>query len=124
MFDRRNPSQYPCADHEKRMAMAEKSVETVERTMENVSTKLDLILAQITKVAILEEKHHNQTVDVTRAHDKINKQEIKHDALALEIRAFMNQMKGQSKVLWALGGVVGVLLVKVLFFAANNGMTH
>lgn len=89
-----------------------------------VSTKLDLILAQITKVAILEEKHQNQGVDITRAHDKISKLEAKHDDLALEIRAFMNQMKGQSKILWAIGSVVGMLLVKVLFFAANNGMTH
>ena len=124
VFDRRNPAQYPCQDHEKRLSLTEHSVDTVERTMEAVSTKLDLILAQITKVAILEEKHQNQGIDITRAHDKISKLEAKHDDLAVEIRAFMNQMKGQSKILWAIGSVVGMLLVKVLFFAANNGMTH
>lgn len=123
ILDRRDPRQYPCADHERRLSLAEQSVDRVERTMDAVSTKLDLILAQITKVAILEEKHQNQGIDISRAHDKIGKLEEKHDALAVEIREFMNQMKGQSKILWAIGSVVFMLVVKVLFFAANNGMT-
>ena len=114
---------YPCSDHDKRLTMAEKAVSSVEKVMEAVSTKLDLILAQITKVAILEEKHSNLIVDNDRAHKKIAALEKKHDDLAIEIRAFMNQMKGQSKVMWAIGAAVGALVVKALFFAANNGMT-
>lgn len=117
---RANP---PCAEHEKRLALTERSVSSMERTMEAVSTKLDLILAQITRVAILEEKHTNQQSDLNRAHSKIADLSSKHDTLAEEIRAFMNFAKGQGKVLWALGGVVGLLLIKVLFFAAGQGMT-
>lgn len=114
---------YPCSDHDKRLTMAEKAVTSVEKVMEAVSTKLDLILAQITKVAILEEKHSNLIVDNDRAHKKIANLEQKHDELATEIRAFMNHTKGQQKVMWAIGSAVAALVVKALFFAANHGMT-
>ena len=129
-FNDRQPSNPPCAenakmlaDHGQRIALTEKSVHSMERTMEAVSTKLDLILAQITRVAILEEKHSTQQADVTRAHAKIESNQVKLDALAVESRAFINYTKGQNKILWALAGAVGVLLVKVLFFTASHGMT-
>jgi hypothetical protein len=114
---------YPCSDHDKRLTMAEKAVSSVEKVMEAVSTKLDLILAQITKVAILEEKHSNLIVDNDRAHKKIAALEKKHDDLAVEIREFMNFSKGQGKVMWAIGAAVSALVIKALFFAANHGMT-
>jgi hypothetical protein len=125
LMDRRVPqnNQQPCADHAQRLALTEKSVTGVERTMTDVSAKLDLILVQITKVAILEEKHSNLIVDNDRAHKKISELSTKFETLALETRAFINYAKGQNKVLWLLGGVVGGLLIKALFFAANHGMT-
>lgn len=113
----------PCADHEKRIALTERSVTSMERTMEAVSTKLDLILAQITRVAILEEKHSTQQTDLNRAHSKIAELGKDHDRLAEEIRGFMNFTKGQAKVMWALGGAVAALFIKILFFAASSGMT-
>lgn len=124
----------PCADHEKRMSLLELSSDTVKETMAGVSTKLDLILAQITRVAILEEKHQTQQADVTRAHDKIQTVEKKHDAklekleeslssLAKETREFINYSKGRDKMLYVIGGAVGLLAIKVLFFAASHGMT-
>ena len=119
--DRRSGA--PCADHEKRISLTERSVNTMERTMDAVSTKLDLILAQITKVAILEEKHSNLIIDNDRAHKKISDLADKLDKLAEETRAFMNYSKGQQKVMWAIGTAVAVLIVKALFFAANHGMT-
>lgn len=121
-FDRRDPRQYPCSDHEKRVSMMEKSVTAVERTMDAVSTKLDLILAQITKVAILEEKHSNLILDTDRAHKKIEDLSDKLDKLSEETRAFINYTRGQNKVLWAIGAGFIVLLVKVLFFSAQHGM--
>lgn len=134
IVDRRNPAQYPCADHEKRLSLTEQAVSSIKATNEGMTTKLDLILAQMTKVVILEERHNNHAIDITRAHSKVSDLEKrtegalkevgdKHEALAIEIREFMNHTKGQNKVLWAIGAVVGALLVKVLFFAANNGMT-
>ena len=121
IYDQR--SQFPCADHSQRLAINEKSVHSVERTMEAVSTKLDLILAQITKVAILEEKHSNLILDNDRAHKKIDDVSDKLGSLSEESKAFMNYTKGQNKVLWVLAGGVAGLFVKVLFFAASNGMT-
>lgn len=103
--------------------MAERNLSSVEKVMDAVSTKLDLILAQITKVAILEEKHSNLIIDNDRAHKKISDLTDKFDALATESRAFMNYTKGQNKILWAISGVVMALVIKALFFAANNGMT-
>lgn len=114
---------YPCNEHDKRLTMAEKNLSSVEKVMDAVSTKLDLILAQITKVAILEEKHSNLIIDNDRAHKKISDLTDKFDKLAEETKAFMNYSKGQNKVLWAIGGVVMALVIKALFFAANNGMT-
>ena len=103
--------------------MAEKNLTSVEKVMDAVSTKLDLILAQITKVAILEEKHSNLIIDNDRAHKKISDLTDKFDKLADETKAFINYSKGQNKVLWAIGGVVMALVIKALFFAANHGMT-
>ena len=114
----------PCSDHEKRLALTEQAVMSIKQTSEGMTTKLDLILAQITKVAILEEKHSNLLIDNDRAHSKIAGVTDKLDNLAQESRAFMNYTKGQNKVLWSIGAVVLGLLIKALFFAANNGMTH
>lgn len=114
---------FPCADHEKRLSLTEQAVLSIKQTNEGMTTKLDLILAQITRVAILEEKHTNQQTDLNRAHSKIAELSKDHDRLSEEMRAFMNFHKGQAKIIWALGGVVGALVIKALFFAANSGMT-
>lgn len=124
IHDRRAPQkETPCSDHAQRLALTEKSVNQMERTMEAVSTKLDLILAQITKVAILEEKHSNLLIDNDRAHKKISDIAAKLDALSTEARGFMKYTEGQNKVLWAIGGIVMALVIKALFFAASHGMT-
>jgi len=121
---------YPCTDHEKRMGaietktvLTEQAVLSLKATNEELTTKMDLLLAQMTKVALLEERNITQQVDITRAHKKIEDLEKKHDDLATEIRAFMNYSKGQQKIMWTIGGVVMALVIKALFFAANNGMT-
>lgn len=120
-FDRR--TSMPCSEHEKRISLTEQAVMSIKQTSEGMTTKLDLILAQITKVAILEEKHSNLLIDNDRAHSKIASNEEKLEKLADESRAFMNYTKGQNKVLWAICGVVAGLFVKVLFFASSHGMT-
>ena len=121
---------YPCTDHEKRMGaietktvLTEQAVLSLKATNEELTTKMDLLLAQMTKVALLEERDITQQVDITRAHKKIEDLEKKHDDLATEIRAFMNYSKGQQKIMCTIGGVVMAFVIKALFFAANNGMT-
>ena len=132
MMDRRmhQEKQLPCAenakalaDHGQRLALTEQAVMSLKLTNEGMTTKLDLILAQITRVAVLEEKHSTQAQDITRAHTKIEANSDKLDALAEESRAFMSYTKGQNTVLWAIGSVVFALFIKVLFFTASHGMT-
>lgn len=96
---------------------------SLKQTNEGITTKLDLLLAQMTKVALLEERNITQQQDITRAHTKIEMNSEKLEALSQESRAFINYSKGQAKVIYAIGGVVFGLLVKALFFAANHGMT-
>lgn len=112
----------PCAEHEKRISLTEQAVMSLKQTNEGITTKLDLLLAQMTKVALLEERNITQQVDLTRAHAKIEANSEKLDKLAEESRAFINYSKGQNKVLWTISGAVLALIVKALFFAANNGM--
>lgn len=113
----------PCSDHDKRITLTEQAVMSIKQTNEGLTTKMDLLLVQMTKVALLEEKHITQQADLTRAHSKIEHQSKALETLGIEARAFMNYSQGRDKVLWTLAGAVAVLLVKVLFFAANNGMT-
>ncbi len=129
-INKRLTDSLPCSDHEKRMGaietkaiLTEQAVLSIKATNEGLTTKMDLLLAQMTKVALLEERNITQQVDITRAHKKIEDLEKKHDDLATEIRAFMNYTKGQQKILWAIGTAVAALVIKALFFAANHGMT-
>ena len=132
MNDRRHNdgNKPPCAEnaktlanHDQRLALTEQAVMSLKSTNEGITTKLDLLLAQMTKVALLEERNITQQQDLTRAHAKIESNAKLLDALAIESRAFMSYAQGRDKVLWALGGIVMALLVKALFFAAHNGMT-
>ena len=113
----------PCAAHEQRIALTEQAVMSLKQTNEGITTKLDLLLAQMTKVALLEERNITQQQDLTRAHAKIEANAKTLDTLAIESRAFMAYAQGRDKVLWALGGVVLALLVKAMFFASSHGMT-
>ena len=129
-INKRLTDSLPCSDHERRMGaietkavLTEQAVMSLKATNEGLTTKMDLLLAQMTKVALLEERNVTQQVDITRAHKNIEDLEDKHDALAVEIRAFMNFSKGQGKVMWAIGAAVFALVIKALFFAANHGMT-
>lgn len=112
----------PCAEHEKRTSSLEMHAEYTRNTMESVNNKLDLILAQITKIALLEQKHDTSAVDISRAHSKVDKLASEVEVLARETRAFISYSQGRDKVLWAIGAVVTALLVKALFFAASQGM--
>lgn len=118
--ERRTPT--PCADHEKRISLTEQAVMSMKQTSEGMTAKLDLILAQVTKVAILEERHNNQQLDVGRAHNKIEGLTSELESLARETRSFIAYSQGRDKVLWAIGVAVMGLVIKALFFAASSGM--
>lgn len=110
------------AEHEKRITITEQAVDAINRANEANALKLDLILAQITKVAVLEERHKNQELDVNRAHNSVSSLRQDLNTLSTEAREFIAYSKGQSRVLWWLSGIVGGLFVKVFLFAASTGM--
>lgn len=118
--DRRRPSD---CKHEGVIQTLLHSRDAAQKTLEGVSTKLDLILAQITRVAILEEKHSNSAADITRAHDKIAVVEQELETLSREVRDYMAYSRGVTRTAWAIwtlmGSGLGAMLLKILFF--SNG---
>lgn len=109
-------------NHERRISLLEQSNIQVSAAIDAANGKLDLILAQTTRMAVLEEKHHAQQADVARAHKRASEIERTVNALAVETREFINYSRGRDKVLWTLGFVVFGLLIKALFFASSLGM--
>jgi hypothetical protein len=111
--------QQPCK-HESTLAGLSHDRDSMKQTLEAVSTKLDLILAQITKVAILEERHTNSAAEINKAHYNINQLKSEVDVLSKEVREFINQTKGMTKMAWAiwtiLSGGMGMMLAKLFFF--------
>jgi len=94
--------------------------DSIKRSMESVSTKLDLILAQITKVAILEERHSNSVEDINRAHVYIETLEGELKTLAAEVRDFMAHSRGMMRMGWVIWTILssglGMMLAKLFFF--------
>jgi len=97
----------------------------LKRAMVGVNDKLDLILAQLTKVALLEERHSNSTADINRAHAYISNLEGEVKSLSDEVRAFINESKGMAKMAWIvwtlLSGGMGMMLAKLFFFMNGTG---
>lgn len=94
--------------------------DSMKNTLEGISTKMDLILAQITRVAILEEKHSSSAADINRAHLYVANLEKQVNELSKEVRDFISQAKGMSRMAWAvwtlLSGGLGMMLAKLFFF--------
>lgn len=122
--DRRSPKD--CL-HEREISGLLVDRDSMKKTMDAVSMKLDLILAQITKVAVLEEKHSNATSDINRAHLYIVNVEKEVEQLGREVREFIAYTKGVTRTAWAvwsiLAGTVFAVMVKVMFFMGAHGVT-
>jgi hypothetical protein len=120
IIDRRSPPPKSECKHEGLLAGLVHDRDSMKQTLEGVSTKLDLILAQITKVAILEERHTNSAADINRAHLYIVNLEKEVKAMNSEVKDFMSQAKGMGRMAWAvwtlLASGLGVMLVKILFY--------
>lgn len=113
------PTERLCAEHDKRISLTEQAVMSLKNTNEGITTKLDLLLAQMTKVALLEEKHQTHALDIDRANNKISSNEKELDELAIEVRHFISYSQGRDKILWAIGSAVLALVIKAVFFAAQ-----
>lgn len=105
--------------------MLESSTIYLKEGMDTVVDKLDKILEQNTKVAILAEKQAANQVDLDKAALRIDKIEAKHSELSKQVSDFISFITGLTKlayILWtSLGGVTFLLLVKILFFLGKGG---
>jgi hypothetical protein len=111
----------PC-HYEHRISSLEKKDETLFGILKNMEdkfdSKLDLILFQINKIAVLEANHTNHAASMQRAFQKIENLEGENRKL----NTFKDRTEGMAKMAWLLwgsvGGLVGFLLIKV-FFGSN-----
>lgn len=105
--------------------MLESSHSHLKSSLDTVVDKLDKILEQNTKVAVLAEKQMSHQADIERAHFRIEQVEQKGEKLAVEVREFISFIRGLTKlayVLWSsLGGAVFLLAIKILFFVGKQG---
>ena len=100
--DDRRSSPETMRDYEHRVSALEHASQTLKEAISGMTIKLDLILAQVTKVAILEEKHNTQQLDLNRLYTRVETLNDKHETLSVESREFSNIVKGMGRVAWAL----------------------
>lgn len=91
----------------------ESIMEALKKMEDRFDSKLDLILFQINKIAVLEANHNNQSASISRAFTKIEDLEV----AMVDIQAFKNHTKGMAKMAWflwgAMSGAIGFLVIKV-----------
>jgi len=89
--------------------------DALKKMEDKFDSKLDLILFQINKIAVLEANHNNHAAGMERAFHKIERLEMDNRTLT----TFRDRTEGMAKMAWVLwgsiSGLVGFLLVKVLF---------
>lgn len=96
-------------------------IETLERRDETIfaaikkmedkfDAKLDLILFQIQKIAVLEANHENHQLGMQRAFSRI--EDLEHQAR--DLQAFRNQTHGMAKMAWILWTALGVSVAGVI----------
>lgn len=112
--------------HERRVAVLESTYTQLKEGLCMVGGKLDLILEQNTKVAILAEKSASHQLDLDRAALRIIELNAKHDKLSEQVTKFISFIEGLTKLAYALwtslGAVVFLILIKMLFFLSSEGM--
>lgn len=113
-----------------RIALLEANIKAKQETERSNSDKLDVILARLERLSVLEERqavHHEDFRKVEQEHrvlrDALSEAQKRISTLELETTAYVSYAKGQNKLLYAMMGVAGSVFIKVLFFASANGMT-
>lgn len=88
--------------------------EALKKMEDKFDSKLDLILFQISKIAVLEANHQNQQSSIQRAFSKLDDLE---EASRIQ-EAFRNKTEGMAKMAWVLWTMLGVsvagLIAKVM----------
>ncbi len=106
----------PCTQHH-RITNLEKSYEGLMEKLQIIENKfdgkLDLILMQINKIAVLEANHNNHSQAMGRAFSKIEQLETDNRKL----NDFKSTTEGMAKLAWVIWGTLGAgvftLIIKV-----------
>ncbi len=110
---------------DRRISGLESAYSYLKDTMKEIVEKLNSILEQSTKVAILAEKQANHAIDLERAEKRIVEVEAKYSTLHTQVSEFISFIRGLTKlayILWTgLGAVVFLILIKILFFLGKQG---
>lgn len=105
--------------HEGKIAMLEQRDQMIVDALNKLEGKVDLILMQITKVAVLEVNHQNHNEALSRSFKRIEDLESSVQKLSKESSDFISYTKGMAKmamIIWGiLTGAVGLLGVKIVF---------
>ena len=87
----------------------------LEKMENKFDTKLDMILMQMSKLAVLEANHSTHNAEMQKLSNEVSTCK----AAITDVTAFKHHTQGMAKMAWilwtALSGLVGFLLVKVLF---------
>ena len=85
-------------------------LENIKKMEDRFDAKLDLILSQLNKVAILEEKHTYQSASLERAFTRIKDLDDQVDALS----SFKDQVKGMARMAYLIWGAMGVSIAAIV----------
>lgn len=97
-----------------RIAVLEQRDASIIESLQELKQKTDLILMQVTKVAVLEVNHSHQSEALARAFTRIEQIEKELTTLSKETREFMHTVQGMSKMAWYLWGGMGAGMVAML----------
>ena len=120
----------PC-NQEGRLSTLEHQSESLAKTLEKFELKLDMILNQINKVAVLETSHQHHDQAIGRVFVKLAEVELEAathfkeiDKTLHAVEEFINTTRGMAKmanILWAvLGSSVLGIIIKMAFFANGH----
>lgn len=105
--------------HDGKIAMLEQRDQMIVDSLNKLEGKVDLILMQITKVAVLEVSHANQNEAIARSFKRIEDLEASLKNLSKESSDFISYTKGMAKmamIMWGiLTGAVSLLGIKIIF---------
>jgi hypothetical protein len=103
----------PC-NQEKRLEALERRhdalLESLKKMEDKFDAKLDMIIFQINKVAVLEEKHTYQSQALGRAFEKLGMLETSVDTLD----KFRAHIEGMAKMAWVIWSAMGLSLAAII----------
>ena len=88
----------------------EKLMESIKKMEDKFDAKLDMIIFQINKIAVLEEKHTYQSQALARAFDKLAVLSDEVESLT----KFRSHIEGMAKMAWVIWSAMGLSLAAIL----------